>query len=119
MGQLDYKLAATSLASTPGEQTAAGDIDANALGASEREVFERWADADGHVSHRDIDSLLRQNLLLRRIIADLVAGAGRPKPAKGHSGYVAEVPTDMIEQAYQYGDYSHIEDPEADGKIWF
>jgi hypothetical protein len=97
----------------------AGSIDAGALGPCEREIYERWADAAGHVGDRDIDTLLRQNLILRRLIADLVASAGRPKPAPKNAGYVAEVPTDVIEQVGQHGDFSHIADNEAVGKTWF
>ncbi|MDZ7713849.1 MAG: hypothetical protein U5L06_12435 [Rhodovibrio sp.] len=98
---------------------AAGGIDAAALGPCEREIFDRWADSAGHIGDRDIDTLLRQNLILRRLIADLVASAGRPKPARNKVGYVAEVPTEVIEEAAEHGDFSHIEDDEAVGKTWF
>ena len=97
----------------------AGDIDPGALGPCEREIFERWADSAGHVGDRDIDTLLRQNLILRRLIADLVASAGRPKPGRKKAGYVAEVPTEVIEEVGQHGDFSHIADTEAVGKTWF
>jgi hypothetical protein len=48
-----------------------------------------------------------------------VASAGRPKPAPKNAGYVAEVPTEVIEEVGQHGDFSHIADNEAVGKIWF
>ena len=96
-----------------------GSIDPEALGPSERQILERWMDRDGHVGDRDIDTLLRQNLILRRLIADLVASAGRPLPARGKSGYVAEVPTDLLEQIGKHGDFSQIADIEAAGKDWF
>ena len=93
-----------------------GSIDAEALGPSERQILERWADRDGYVGDRDIDTLLRQNLILRRLIADLVASAGRPLPARGKSGYVAEIPTEVLERAGEHGDFSQIPDVEATGK---
>ena len=96
-----------------------GGIDPDALSASERAIFDRWSDRDGHVGDRDIDTLLRQNLFLRRLIADLAASAGRPKPCRKQAGYVAEVPTELIEQVVEHGDFSHIQDEEAVGKTWF
>ncbi|MBK1668426.1 hypothetical protein CKO28_10305 [Rhodovibrio sodomensis] len=99
--------------------TSTGGIDANALSACERAIFDRWADRNGHVADRDIDTLLRQNLILRRLIADLVASAGRPKPGQRAAGYIAEVPTDVIEQVGQHGDFSHIEDIETACKSWY
>lgn len=94
-------------------------IDPSVLSVCEREIFKRWADRDGHVGDRDIDTLLRQNLFLRRLIADLVASAGVPKPGPRNAGYVADVPTEIIEEVGQHGDYSHIEEAETAGKVWF
>lgn len=99
--------------------SAIGPIDPTALGACEREVFHRWADRNGFIGEPDIDALLRQNLILRRLIADLVASAGRPRPGRRATGYVAEVPTEVIEDVGQYGDFSQIDDEEAVGKTWF
>lgn len=95
-----------------------GLLDAATLGACEREIFTRFADANGHVGDSDIDTLLRHNLLLRRLIADLVASAGRPRAAANGDGYVADVPTQIIEQVGQHGDFTHIEDTEAVGPNW-
>lgn len=98
---------------------ATGRIDPEALAPGERRILERWADRDGHIGDRDIDTLLRQNLTLRRLIADLVASAGRPLPAQGKSGYVAAVPTELLERAGEHGDFSQIADIESVGKNWF
>jgi hypothetical protein len=108
-----------SVANDLGRPSAIGPIDPSALGACERAVFHRWADRNGFIAEPDIDALLRQNLILRRLIADLVASSGRPRPGRGTTGYVAEVPTDVIEDVGQYGDFSQIEDEEAVGKTWF
>lgn len=94
-------------------------IDAEALGPCERRIFDRWADHRGQVGDLDIDTLLRQNLILRRLIAELVASAGRPLPDRSKTGYLAEVPTELLEQVSEYADFSQIPDLEAVGKDWF
>jgi len=109
---MDARLSVPMAPPEPGD---AGQIDPDALGAQERAVFERWTDSAGRVPDRDIDTLLRQNLMLRRVIAELVASAGHPRPAHASDGYVADVPTDVIEQASVHGDFSqltHDDDPE-------
>ena len=99
------------------DRARAGSIEPEALSPVEREVFDRWSDSRGTVSDRDIDTLLRQNVMLRRLIAELVASAGRPRATIG--GYVADVPTELLEVAGAHGDYSDLPDPEAVDKEWY
>lgn len=68
------------------------------LTGHERAIFDAYADRHGIVQNRDIDTLLRRIVQLRRLLSDVLSEAGYPA-ADGRGRSVAAVPTEVLERA--------------------
>lgn len=74
-------------------------IGRDALLPTERQLFDRYADAAGAIADPDIRFLLGRILRLRQLFADLVRHAGHPTyDEAGRS--VVTVPTETLDIAY-------------------